>query len=434
MADVARRGINPRLGMLIHSSRPLRILCLANVVLTANDFYKQAKLVPLLQSEADYAFTQEIDSNLKADQWTPFPAAQLFANIMHRVTSRILIGPELCRDEAYLKASQSLGDSIFINGLVMSMLPPFPGPVRKLLKRTLSIFHKRVLRRAVNVVLPTVQRRFDEFEAVHSDGNNTEGEDVHLDAIQWTLSLTKSTYTKEHNPERIALSLLHNLWAGSAAPGGTVTQMVYQVLLEPDYLAPLRTEAEQALALHGGYTERGLNNMPLLDSFIRELNRLYPTGAVTCARTVMDPDGYQFSDGLRLPVGTRVAFPALAIQTDPENYQDPLRFDGWRFARLRNQPSVGASSAGAEHGLKDEEHRYAASTVSETYLPFGIGRHSCPGRFYGIRMIKLLFTKLVLEYDIKWDREVGKGRPASLSLNGQFAPNQGQKIWLRRRA
>ncbi len=54
---------------------------------------------------------------------------------------------------------------------------------------------------------------------------------------------------------------------------------------------------------------------------------------VTCARTVLEKP-YEFHDGLTLPVGSRIGFPALAIQTDPKNFPDPLKFDGFRSARV----------------------------------------------------------------------------------------------------
>ena len=82
----------------------------------------------------------------------------------------------------------------------------------------------------------------------------------------------------EFEPYRIALQLLHNLWAGIAAPGGIVTQTIYQILMKPDYLEPLRSESAEVISRYG-WSDQALNNMLLLDSFIWEFNRLYPTGS-----------------------------------------------------------------------------------------------------------------------------------------------------------
>lgn len=313
-----------------------------------------AKLLPLLDNECEFAFEKEIGP---PDDWTCHTAAELCAKLMHRTTSRILMGHELCRDDAYLRTSQSLTDSIFVYGLAMSMLP-----MRSLLRGAydfiFSIFHRRALNKALMVILPVVESRFAEFQTRSPGPINKQEE--HCDSIEWSLSLTKGN-PKEHNPHWIAYSLLHNIWAGSAAPGGLVTQMVFQVLMEqPEkYLEPLRSEVQTALDKHGGYTDKALNSMVNLDSFVREISRVYPTGSVTCARTIMNPRGFQFHDGLFLPQGTRLAVPALAIQTDADNFRDPHTVDGFRFARLREA---------ARHRKGENEQRWGAGTASETNL------------------------------------------------------------------
>lgn len=306
----------------------------------------------MLDEESEHALSAEIGD---ASEWKSFLAADLCGRIMHRTTSRILVGEELCRNDVYLKTSQSFSNSIFIHGLIMSMLP-FRSMLRSAYDFLLVRFHLRYLRKAMEVILPVVQARFEEFQERESLSDHQRP--VSLDAIEWSLEYSKGS-AKEHDPHWIALSLLHNIWAGSAAPGGLVTQMVFQVLLEPQYLDPLRAEAKAALS-SGGYTDSALGSMHLMDSLIRELNRVYPTGAITCARTIMKPGGFQFHDGLQLPHGTRVAIPALAIQTDEDNFDDPLTVDAFRFSRLR-ETAIGGYGQGGEQD-------WGAATASETNL------------------------------------------------------------------
>lgn len=278
---------------------------------------------------------------------------------MHRVTSRVLMGPELCRNQDYIDLSLQFSESIFVNGLTLAMIPM--GPLRKVGSWIGSWQHRRRLEKVLKVVLPIVEQRL----ATRSQDPPSRPS---LDAIEWTIDLMEGT--RSGNDARlIALYLLHNLWAGSAAPGGLVTQMVYQMLLEPKYLDPLRTEAREALSRHW-WTDKALSDIPLQDSFIREINRVYPTGSgscleafsgsriadsliATCARTVVDKP-FRFHDGLELPVGSRIAVPALAIQQDAGNFKDPLVFDGFRSARL--------------HPMDSHEHHHGATNVSATYL------------------------------------------------------------------
>jgi cytochrome P450 len=63
---------------------------------------------------------------------------------------------------------------------------------------------------------------------------------------------------------------------------------------------------------------------------------------------------------------------------------------------------------------------------------FGYGKHACPGRFYAVRKVKLIFSRLLLNYDIEW-ASPRSGMPTRLSMNGQFAPNQEQMIRIKRR-
>lgn len=322
-----------------------------------------AKLIPVLNEECDHAFSEEIGPS---SDWKCFMAADLIGKVMHRTTSRVLIGPELCRDKTYLKTSQKLANSIFIHGVVMSMLP-FRSSLRMIYDFCLTAFHNRNLRKAMKAIVPVVEARFEEFQMRDRQNKGREkGMTERIDAIEWSLDISKGN-AKEHNPQWIALSLLHNIWAGSAAPAGLVTQMLFQVLVEPShkYLEPLRAEAMAAVEAHGGFTHEALGNMPLTDSFIREINRVYPVGSVTCARTITDPGGIRFHDGLELPYGSKVAVPALAIQTDSDNFRDPLIVDGFRFANLRRASACDGSSDGAQKGPGTN---WGATTVSETNL------------------------------------------------------------------
>jgi cytochrome P450 len=69
--------------------------------------------------------------------------------------------------------------------------------------------------------------------------------------------------------------LVHLLGASHTPVGMTITQMAWQILARPEYLEPLRKEAEAAVA-KVGFTDRIVEFLPLQDSFIREANRLYP--------------------------------------------------------------------------------------------------------------------------------------------------------------
>lgn len=120
----------------------------------------------------------------------------------------------------------------------------------------------------MEVLEPVVVKRVE--KRLYEDPSGEEN-----DGIKWTLDLTKD---EDMNPHRLSLEVLHNLFAGSLAPGALITEMIFQVLMSPKLLHDLRQEAQQALSEHG-WTEKLLQDLLLQDSFIRELNRVYPTGS-----------------------------------------------------------------------------------------------------------------------------------------------------------
>jgi hypothetical protein len=175
---------------------------------------------------------------------------------LHRVTSRVLIGEELCRDQKYIDSSIGFSMSVFMNGVIWSTIPL--GPFRTLISKIGSFYHRRNLQKNVNLLLPVIKKR-----------------------MEWTLELANPG-PKEQKPTRLAHQILQNLWAASGAPGGLVTQLIFQVLMCPEYMEPLQAEITAAVEEYG-WTDKALTEMRLTDSFIREVNRLYPNG---CSKSI----------------------------------------------------------------------------------------------------------------------------------------------------
>lgn len=85
------------------------------------------------------------------------------------------------------------------------------------------------------------------------------------------------------------------------------------------------------------------------------------------SRVVTKPGGFTFSDGTVLPQGTFVSVASHAIHHDGDNYGPDL-FDGFRFANMRDAGDAG------------ESNKHQMVNTDLAYIPFGHGRHSCPGR------------------------------------------------------
>lgn len=267
---------------------------------------------------------------------------ELFIAISHRVVSRLIAGEELTRNEAFISTSITFSDSVMITGMIIAQLPL--GPFRRPLGWAISQVHGLFLARVMRITEPVVARRLAEARAGSDKRYN--------DSIEWAIQLDDPP---ERDARTMSLEMLHLLEAAAGAPGAMMTEVMYQLLEEPQYQPLLHKEiaaVTTALPL-----AEAVQNMPLMDSFIMEVNRLYPVGGTAAARTVMR-EPLILHDGLTLPIGTRLAYLCRAAHHDPRNFPDPLRFDGHRFIELNRREEKSA----------DGQAKYAASNSSTTSL------------------------------------------------------------------
>ena len=366
-----------------------------------------ATIVPLLADEADYAVDKELG---KLSDWKSFNGSEVCAKMLHRTTSRILVGLDLCRNDEYLDVSGRFSKSLFIFGTLWNVIAT--GPLRKLLARLTIFGHTRDLNHATKMLLPVIHQRLADRS------NGVDISEKYKDMLQWILD-TPPSIPGDEDPVHQAHHLMHLTFAASSASGVLVTQGLFQLLMMPEYVQPLREELDRVLAEHGNqWTDRALSSLVLMDSFLRETMRMYPAGSLTCARTVMDKP-FAFHDGFKLPEGARIIFTSLAIHRDPDNYADPDAFDGYRFVKTDAAPGK-------------QKTIIAASTVDQKFLQFGYGPHACPGRFYAVRKAKLVLGRLLQRYDFKWDGAVTE-RPEGVAIEAQMVPNPDARILFRSR-
>lgn len=186
--------------------------------------------------------------------------------ISHRVVTRLLAGEELSRDEKFIYLSMKFGDSVMMTGMMIALLPL--GPFRGVFGWLISQFHRWILYRVMRMVEPTVKRRMDE---ALRDRKSVPRYD---DSIEWAIKLDDPP---ERDSRTVSLEMLHILEAAAGAPGAMMSEMLYQLLVEPQYFAILEEEIKTAIASSQDLNET-LQKLSLMDSFIMETNRMYPVG------------------------------------------------------------------------------------------------------------------------------------------------------------
>ncbi|KAK7700218.1 hypothetical protein SLS64_011031 [Diaporthe eres] len=192
-----------------------------------------------------------------------------------------------------------------------------------------------------------------------------------------------------------------------------MVQTIFELAARPEYVLPLREEIRTCVEEQGGFTKDGLNAMHKLDSFIREAQRWNPLDAGSMARRVMKP--FTFKNGVHLRQGDWIFTPNSPLLEEDRFYDDASRFDGFRFARMREDPRLKLSCA--------------LTSTSEYNLQFGDGKHTCPGRFMASDEIKLMIAFFVMNYDVAFEN-MGS-RPPNVTIGKFIFPDTGANVWVR---
>lgn len=216
-----------------------------------------------MKTECEYILAAELDVG---DEWKTVQVFSTFTEMAHRITTRILLGEELARNKVFIEESQLFNRSLFISAILVNGIAL--GPFRDLVAWLTAIKHRKHLSRCIEYLKPQIEK----VRSKPTDYNN---------AVKWMLELAEGDEA-EKNPDRMAKQLMHLMFAGSSAPGGLVVQMIYQILMSPEYLEPLREEISRTLEETGGFTASFVSRTPLMESFVRETMRLYPTGVGKC--------------------------------------------------------------------------------------------------------------------------------------------------------
>lgn len=162
--------------------------------------------------------------------------------------------------------------------------------------------------------------------------------------------------------------------------------------------------------------------MKLLDSVMRESQRCNPATTVRLVREVLKT--FKFSDGTEIPAGTTIGLPHLSTVQDPTFYPDPMRYDPYRFARIR--------SGEAEDPLHyQSKEQYQFISVTKENMGFGFGRHACPGRFFAANEIKLICARILMDYDIKLPDGV-KTRYSNIARGNALTPDTKKTIMIKK--
>jgi cytochrome P450 len=152
------------------------------------------------------------------------------------------------------------------------------------------------------------------------------------DMIQWIMdncepSKRSDTYYITKTQMLISLVAIHTTTM-------TMAQVMFDLIAHPEYIDILREEIQQVRPdSNAEWTKQQIADLKKTDSFMKESQRFRPPGLVTMNRQV--ETNFKLSNGLVLEKGMHIGVAAASNALDPEYFNDPEKFDGLRFYKLR---------------------------------------------------------------------------------------------------
>lgn len=123
-----------------------------------------------------------------------------------------------------------------------------------------------------------------------------------------------------------------------------------------------------------GLSKPALNELHLLDSFLKESQRLKPESMVTMHRRATAD--IQLPGDVHIQNGEHLAVLSHSMWAE-ENYANPEEFDPFRFVERRKMPGY--------------ESKSAYVSTSADHLGFAHGKLACPGRFLAVAATEILY-------------------------------------------
>ncbi|GAA82209.1 GliF [Aspergillus luchuensis] len=347
-----------------------------------------------MYEEMEYALDQELGNS---HEWRPLPPLPTLLRIIALVSGRINIGLPLSRSPTWLTLYTKYPLTMMSS---ISSLMKYPAVLRSLAQHFIpSLRELDSIRSEITTLLTP------EYEAILSEKSDRNT------MIRWIWDNSEEherTITYQSHVQ--AMMSIGTVLANAAA----AAQCLVDLAEHGEEMVPLlRGEFERVVGGGDGISKQALSSLSMMDSFVKESQRVRPPGAVTFERKVLEP--FTLPDGTQLKAGEHIAAPAFHVGWDPEYIENPEVFDGLRFHRLRSQGGLSATSTG----------KYYYVSVNETSLHFGYGRNACPGRWFTAFQVKLFLGLLLTKYDVAPGGTLGEG-----SKNGDEGEDT---VWIRRR-
>ncbi|KAF8996036.1 cytochrome P450 [Cyathus striatus] len=303
------------------------------------------------------------------DDWKGYDLEVICQRIVGRVTTRMMVGEELCRNPTFLRTCiqviEKASGIVTINALIPPVLWPLTPYIMKGTQRSIDDIRE--------MIEPIITRSpyWDE-----SNGNLQKSPAP----LDWMVVLAKD-YKDQYTVDSIARRIAQLSFVSLSTTSVVFRITLYNLISHPEYIPILKEEVEN-VTTEDGWNKLSLDKMEKLESFILESHRTTPFVHLLAMRVMME--GHTFRDGTYVPRGTVTAHWTDPTNIDNETFENAQQFNGLRFYNL------------CQNGQNTR-----LTSISPFFILFGTGREACPGRFFASLELKILLAYMLLNFDIK---------------------------------
>ncbi|KAI1192633.1 cytochrome P450 [Nemania serpens] len=379
-----------------------------------------------MNDELGLAIDSHFGTDVKA--WKDIDLMPTIRMIVAQAATRFTIGGsptgrELCRNEEYLKACLDIADALVKNAGLAGASP-------KLLRPILG----RLTGRAAQRKIKDLEKFFEPVYRERLQILEQEAENPGMETIEDHLQIMLRYGLKERREEALNVhDMTKRLCIANFGSMHQTTIQVVNMLLniidsdaEFDTISILREEVTRIIGDDKGpvWNKSRVAAMTRADSVARETLRLHSFSSRSVVRKIMD-DGLVTEDGIALPKGSTVSFISYTTQTDGDIFEDPFKYDPFRFSRAREEDMD-------ERGKSSLTGLSFVSTGTQN-LAFSHGKHACPGRFLVDFELKMIIAYVLMNYDVEFPPEYNGKRPQNHWVTDAYFPPEDVRLRVRRK-
>ncbi|RAK81177.1 cytochrome P450 [Aspergillus fijiensis CBS 313.89] len=334
-------------------------------------------------------------------EWHAIDIQPSLARIIASVAGRIYIGEQLSRNPRWLDAILSYTGKDVLAIYVLKKWPEWTIPLVHWLLPSCRNLRRRQ-QELRQLLLPVIAQRREQRARQASNKEKPQ-----LDILDF---IEESAHRGEaYDP---VISMIAFFFATIPTASDLLTKVIFDIVSRPDLVAELRQEVISAVESHG-WSRNTIHNLKLMDSAIKETQRLQPVSSILMRRLATET--FALKDGTVIPKGKIVGV-TIHHMWDAELYAEPEKYDPYRFLRMKENPS--------------QEHKAHAVATSVEHMGFGHGNAACPGRFFAVAAVKVILSHILMRYEIK---SVESEMPQTLSAGISCIANPMAQLMVRRR-